>query len=87
VGAQANARGGPPAPALRATTGTRRGIRVSEMSEHRHWDPHIGMDVVRYDPVEGACGRCGAALDGSGRCPDPTCPYHELAGGHAYLAG
>lgn len=57
------------------------------MSEHRHWDPNVGMDIVRFDPNEGMCGRCGTPLDSSGRCSKNSCPYHELEAGQAYFVG
>jgi hypothetical protein len=60
---------------------------VESMSEHRHWDSNVGMDVVRYDLNDGHCDRCGELLDTRGYCSNGRCPYHELAPGHAYLVG
>jgi hypothetical protein len=57
------------------------------MSEHRHWDSNVGMDVVRYDLCDGHCDRCGASLDAHGYCSNDHCPYHDLEPGHAYLVG
>ena len=57
------------------------------MSEHRHWDSNVGMDVVRYDSRDGQCDRCGAPLDACGYCSNGLCPYHDLEQGHAYLVG
>ena len=57
------------------------------MSEHRHWDSNVGMDVVRYDVRDGHCDRCGAPLDALGYCSDGACPNHDLEPGHAYLVG
>ncbi len=57
------------------------------MSEHRHWDSNVGMDVVRYDLRADQCDRCGAPLDERGYCSNGHCPYHDLEPGHAYLVG
>ena len=62
-------------------------LRGAKMSEHRHWDPNVGMEVVRYDERTDACDRCGAPLDKFRHCTDSRCPYHDLEVGSAYFEG